>query len=154
MNDKKLLYRSVFASFLNVAVHPVSESTMPRWIPIKLSNCFSEHEGVAHEAWIADSLATSNNRVTKLNEDDEQHWSINNLVYVNVCPKSRKAKDSLWVATRVCVVRLSVRIMQANLDIFLRECEILCRAQLGNVIVATVPVFEQEFEVQLAIGPD
>jgi hypothetical protein len=44
--------------------------------------------------------------------------------------------------------------MQANLDIFLRECEILCRAQLGNVIVATVPVFEQEFEVQLAIGPD
>ncbi len=79
MNDKKLLYLSVFASLLNVAVHPVSGSTMPRWILIKLSNCFVEHKGVAHVDLIALASAVSSSKVAKLNDVDEQHWLSNKL---------------------------------------------------------------------------
>jgi hypothetical protein len=73
MNAKNPLYRSLFASRLKVAVHPLSVSTMPRCVLIKLSNCFNEHAGVAHEAAIADASALSSRSVAKLKAVPEQH---------------------------------------------------------------------------------
>jgi hypothetical protein len=39
--------------------------------------------------------------------------------------------------------------MHTNLNVIPRDRKICCRAKVGNVIVAALPIFQEEFEIQL-----